>query len=415
MTKKQNQPAGKTPSKETPRWVSTLQVIGAFLAAVILAIAGLFAGALGVDVSGNTPAATDVIFQPLPTQIINIPERGVTRFTLPQGFGARKGFWEVLFTAPTGSSNRALYQGGIDTALVSAIDAAQRTIDIAAYEFNLPSVTEALLNARARGVVVRVVTDDAAGFDASTSTLRQLVDARIPVVVDARSALMHNKFIIIDSTSVWTGSWNFTINDTYRNNNNAIILRSRAAVENYQAEFNEMFEQRLFGPRSPSQTPRPDFRQDGVPIRTFFAPEDDVLNNILREVQGAQRSIRFMVFSFTVDSIAEAMAARWRAGATVQGIFEVTGSLTQFSELPLMFCAGMDVRQDGNPFRLHHKVFIIDDETVITGSFNISQNAVTANDENLLIITDRDLAAEFIAEFDRRWAESRMPQNVTCP
>jgi phosphatidylserine/phosphatidylglycerophosphate/cardiolipin synthase-like enzyme len=390
-------------------------VIGAFLAAVILAIAGLLAGALGVDVGQDTPTATQIIFEPLPTQIVTVPGRGVTRFTLPQGFGAERGFWRVLFSAPTGSSNRALYQGGLDTELVRAIDAAQRTIDIAAYEFNLPTVTQALLNAAARGVVVRVVTDDEAGFDDRDSTLRQLVEARIRVVIDARRALMHDKFIIIDSTTVWTGSWNFTVNDTYRNNNNVVILRSRAVVENFQAEFNEMFDQRLFGPNSPSQTPRPEIRQDGVPIETFFAPEDDVLGNILQEVNRAQTSIRFMVFSFTVDPIAEAMIARWRSGVRVQGIFEVTGSETQFSELPLMFCAGMDMHQDGNPFRLHHKVIIIDDQTVITGSFNISQNAVQSNDENLIIITDRDLAAEFISEFDRRWLESRPPQGVNCP
>ncbi len=415
MTKRDSQSTSTSQRPKTPGWVSTLQVVGAFLAAVILAIAGLLAGTLGIDVSGNTPAATDVIFQPLPTQVVSLPGRGVTRFTLPQAFGAERGFWRVLFSAPTGSSNRALYQGGVDTELVRAVDAAQRTIDIAAYEFNLPSVTQALLNAAARGVVVRVVTDDAAGFDDEDSTLRQLVEARVRVVIDARRALMHDKFIIFDSTTVWTGSWNFTVNDTYRNNNNILILRSRAVVENFQAEFNEMFDLRLFGPSSPSQTPRPEIRQDNVPIETYFAPEDDVLANILQEVERAQTSIRFMVFSFTVDSIAEAMVARWRAGARVQGIFEVTGSETRFSELPLIFCAGMEARQDGNPFRLHHKVIIIDDQTVITGSFNISQNAVESNDENLLIITDRDLAAEYIAEFDRRWAESRLPQGVTCP
>jgi phosphatidylserine/phosphatidylglycerophosphate/cardiolipin synthase-like enzyme len=343
-----------------------------------------------------------------------ISARGVTQFTLPQGFGARKGFWEVLFTAPTGSSRRSLYQGGLEIQLAAAIDAAQRSIDLAAYEFNLPLLTDALLRAHQRGVVVRVVTDDEAGFDDRETTLRQLAEARIRVVIDARRALMHNKFVIIDSTVVWVGSWNFTVNDTYRNNNNMLILRSRAAVENYQAEFNEMFDQRLFGPNSPSQTPRPDFRQDGVPIRTFFAPEDDVLTSLLAEVGGAQQSIQFMVFSFTVDSIAQQMIARGQAGVRVQGIFEVTGSETQFSELRPLFCAGLDARQDGNPYRLHHKVFIIDGRTVITGSFNISQNAVESNDESLIIITDPDLAAEYMREFDRRWAESRLPQGIEC-
>ncbi|MCA9910426.1 MAG: phospholipase [Anaerolineae bacterium] len=400
-------------SDQKPRWLKIVQAIGTVLAAIALAIAGILAGALGIDVSGYTPG-TDATPQPLPTEVVHIPDRDVTEFTLPQGFGAQKGFWTVLFTAPTGDSRTSTYVGGIETQLVDAINAAQRTIDIAAYEFNQVDVTQALLAAHQRGVQIRVVTDDDAGVDASTGTLRQLVEARIPVVIDGRRALMHDKFIIIDSLTVWTGSWNYTVNGTYRNNNNALIIRSQAAVQNYQAEFDEMFTSRLFGPSSPSRTPRPDFTQDGVSILTYFAPEDDVLDAMVDTVNRAQHSIKFMTFSFTVDPIGQAMIARAGAGVNVEGIFETTGSETQFSELRMLFCAGLDARQDGNPYRLHHKVFIIDDEVVVTGSFNISQNAVTSNDENLVIITDRDLAAEYLREFDRRWAESRLPQGLTC-
>ena len=403
----------RSPSDQPPRGLSCLQTIGAILAAVALAIAGLLAGASGIDVGGSVPATPQVVL-PFPTAIVAAPQPGVTAFTLPQGFGARSGFWQVFFTAPTGSSDRSTYRDGIETQLAAAIDSAQRSIDIAAYEFNLPLLTDALIRAYRRGVRVRMVTDDDAGLRATSATVGQLVAAGIPVVDDARRALMHNKFVIIDDLFVWTGSWNFTENDTYRNNNNMIVLRSQAAVDNFEAEFNEMFEQRRFGPSSPSRTPRPDFRQDGTPILTYFAPEDDVLDAILRAVGGAQRSIRFMVFSFTVDPIAQTILQRAANGVTVQGIFETVGSETQFSELRPLYCAGLDARQDGNPYRLHHKVFIIDDETIFTGSFNVSANAVESNDENLLIITDRALAAQYIAEFDRRWAEARLPQGLTC-
>ncbi|MCL4246697.1 MAG: phospholipase [Anaerolineae bacterium] len=406
-------PTTSSTSDQKPGCLRILQIVGTALAALALAIAGLLAGGLGIDVSGRTSEPTATV-QPLPTDAVLVPGRGVTEITLPQGFGAQKGFWSVYFTAPTGDSRTSTYHDGIETQLIAAVNSAQRTIDIAAYEFNLVDLTQALLAARQRGVQVRVVTDDDAGFDAPTGTLRQLVEARIPVVIDGRRALMHNKFVIIDSLTVWMGSWNFTVNGTYRNNNNVLVLRSQAAVQNYQAEFDEMFNTRLFGPSSPSRTPRPDFRQDGIPILTYFAPEDDVLDAILATVNSAQHSIKFMTFSFTVDPIGQAMIARAGQGVNVQGIFETTGSETQFSELPILFCAGLDARQDGNPYRLHHKVFIIDDETVMTGSFNISQNAVQSNDENLVIITDRDLAAEYLAEFDRRWAESRLPQGIVC-
>ena len=68
---------------------------------------------------------------------------------------------------------------------------------------------------------------------------------------------------------------------------------------------------------------------------------------------------------------------------------------------------GLDVRQDGNSYFLHHKVFIIDERTVILGSFNFSQNAERINDENVLIIDDATLAARFMEEFARVYAQAK--------
>ena len=54
--------------------------------------------------------------------------------------------------------------------------------------------------------------------------------------------------------------------------------------------------------------------------------------------------------------------------------------------------AGLDVRLDGNPANMHHKVFIIDGHIVITGSYNFSRSAEERNDENTLIIHDPAIA-----------------------
>jgi len=68
---------------------------------------------------------------------------------------------------------------------------------------------------------------------------------------------------------------------------------------------------------------------------------------------------------------------------------------------------GLDVLQDGNPYLMHHKVFIIDGQTVILGSFNFSQNAETENDENLLIIDDARIAQAFSAEFQKVYQRAK--------
>jgi len=52
----------------------------------------------------------------------------------------------------------------------------------------------------------------------------------------------------------------------------------------------------------------------------------------------------------------------------------------------------------------HHKVIIIDDNVVVTGSLNFSDNAADSNDENFLILAAREI---YLEEFERRWAETR--------
>ena len=62
----------------------------------------------------------------------------------------------------------------------------------------------------------------------------------------------------------------------------------------------------------------------------------------------------------------------------------------------------MSVIQDRNTGTMHHKVIVIDEETVITGSYNFSKNAEERNSENLLIIKGNpDIAQAYLAEFNR--------------
>ncbi len=410
MTKKSSSSKQSQTSRNT---ISTI-IVG-----IVLVIAVLLGNLLGIDVPGllglttPVPTTTSITEQATLVPVTSAPG-SVTIIPVQQGFGAQKGFWQVYFDAPTGSRDPKTYVGGIDTVLVTAINNVQRTLDIAAFQWNLPSVTNAVLAAKQRGVVVRFVADDDNNLNDPDSTINQLIAAGIPVVSDNRSGLMHNKFMIMDSTTVWTGSWNYTINGTYRNNNNALVLRSQKVVEDYQTEFNEMFVDKKFGITSPSNTPNVSFTQDGTPVQVYFASEDPVLPALINTLNGAHSTIRFMNFSFTEDSVGQAILNRASAGVTIQGIFETTGSETQFSELTPLFCAGLQVRQDGNPFILHHKVFIIDDTTVVAGSFNISASATSSNDENLVIISDPDLAAQYTAEFNRRWQEAKVPTGLKC-
>jgi phosphatidylserine/phosphatidylglycerophosphate/cardiolipin synthase-like enzyme len=69
--------------------------------------------------------------------------------------------------------------------------------------------------------------------------------------------------------------------------------------------------------------------------------------------------------------------------------------------------AGLDVRLDGNPGLMHHKVIILDRSIVIAGSYNFSASAEERNDENVVIIYNPDVAAQYLAEFQRVYTQAQ--------
>ena len=335
----------------------------------------------------------------------------------PFGRGYIGDGWQVYFNEPDSSVSRADYGDGLDSVLASAIDTANDTLDIAAFELNSDPIKAAIARAADRGVRVRIVADDEHGLhDRRHQHLHELAQLGIEIQDDSRSALMHNKFAIIDNDAVWTGSWNYTVNGTYRNNNNILVLDSAAAVYAFQAEFDEMFERAEFGGRS-TDGGHVEFDHAGGDVRIIFAPEADEIGALIAEIESAAQSIRFMTFVFSLDELAAAMLKQAAShDVSIQGVFEHRNSTASWSQLPALHCAGAAVRQDGNRYVLHHKVIIIDDHTVITGSFNFSRSAATNNDENIVIIRHAAIAELYLKEWQRVWdsAEELAPGDVVC-
>ena len=332
--------------------------------------------------------------------------------------GGGGGWWQVYFTDPHGLNDPDNYGGSIEEQLIERIQNARRAIHLAAFEFDLTPVAEALITAHQHGVEVQWVTDDENGLGVDAEDghgqFARLSEAGIEVKADGQSALMHNKFIIFDGQTVWTGATNLTVNGIFHNNNNTLVIESPEAAAIFEREFAEMWAGK-FGPSSPSTVAQQSLTIEGTLVRIYFAPEDHVVSHLVPLLQQAQKSIRFMAFSFTHDDLGQAMLARAQAGVDVQGIFETRGSETEASELARLYCAAVPVRQDGNPSAFHHKVIVIDGEIVVTGSLNFSENADESNDENVVVLTNTDIAAQYLAEFKTRWAEASAPQPGEVP
>jgi len=173
-----------------------------------------------------------------------------------------------------------------------------------------------------------------------------------------------------------------------------------------------MFVQRKFGAGRPRNAVNPPVQVGPLTVQVLFAPEDGVAAKLAERVSQAQSEVRFLAFSFTHDAIGQAVLNRAKAGVKVAGVFEKTGSETRFSEYGAMKQAGLEVYQDGNPYTMHHKVFVIDGKTTVFGSFNFSDGADRDNDENCLIVDDPGFAGAFYQETDRIIAAARAPSNV---
>ena len=350
------------------------------------------------------PARTSIPTPHLPIETATPLAPTVVEVSYAFGRGYIGDGWQLYFSEPDSRADPTSYADGIDRPLAEAIFSLESSLDIAAFELNNPVISRAILEAHQRGVAVRIVSDDEFGLeDERDSHLRDLMAAGIPVVDDKRTGLMHNKFIIMDQLAVWTGSWNFTINGTYRNNNNALVLENAAAVASFQAEFDEMFLRNEFGTRS-SDDGIMTVREADRSVSILFAAEADEIAALIAEIKQARQAIRFLAFVFSLEELADAILLQsTQSDFIAQGVFEKRNSTAPWSQLPALHCAGLQIRQDGNRYTMHHKVIIIDDHTVITGSFNFSKSAANNNDENIVIARDPLIVALYLEEWRRIW------------
>ncbi|HLC90636.1 MAG TPA: phospholipase D-like domain-containing protein, partial [Candidatus Nanoarchaeia archaeon] len=120
----------------------------------------------------------------------------------------------------------------------------------------------------------------------------------------------------------------------------------------------------------------------------------------------AKASISFMTFSFTHKEIANILLLKHQENLTLQGVMEAR-QVTKDSVFQQLEYQGIDVLKDKNKANMHHKVFIIDNKTVVTGSFNPTNGGDSRNDENLLIINDERIANAFVEEFGRVYGEAK--------
>jgi len=337
---------------------------------------------------------------------------------------------------------------GVANRLAAFIRGAQRSLDMALYDFRLSPPLKAIVAGALReradaGVTIRIAYDadkpepplTAQGMDpAPPGTGAFVRSLGYPTQRIGGPKLMHHKYIIRDgptpdgstgdaSTGVWTGSTNMTDDSWSVEENNILQIASPAMARWYAQDFAQLWETGTIGNSGAFDTAPVALMYDGTPLmaQVRFSPGrgEQIDGVVAQRVAGAQRRVRIASMLLNSGTLIGTLNDLLREGRVpVSGVYDRTqmaGVLLQWQDVPhnvwkidairqIIAQAGL-IGKNSTPYTpttihdfMHIKALVVDD-TVITGSYNFSRSA-EFNAENLLILESAALADRYSAFID---------------
>jgi len=328
---------------------------------------------------------------------------------------------------------RTLTDGGqqaleVARELAEFVGAAQRSLDLAQYDFHLAEETAALVagaiqDAQARGVEVRILynVDHANPIPVPPPPepdAQLIASLGVPAkAVAGVPDLMHHKYVIRDGEVVLSGSTNWTDDSWSRQENVVVTVSSAALGHAFALNFEELWRE-CDVEHSGFVEPRP-VEVDGVRVRPWFTPGfADALTHRIAKKIGRARRVRLCSPVITSAPVLATLAQ-----AIADGSADIAGCVdaTQVDEvirqwrsegnaawkLPLLerVLDGQFSGKRSKPWEIgsvhnfmHAKVVVADD-VVFVGSFNLSHSG-EKNAENVLEIADAELAQQLGAYVD---------------
>ncbi len=139
----------------------------------------------------------------------------------------------------------------------------------------------------------------------------------------------------------------------------------------------------------------------------YFSPKggERAREALLEALARAEKEVLVAAFVLTDRELVEALKKAHRRGLSVRVLLE--GRNLGDSREEDLLRAGIPVRQDANPYSMHHKVMVLDGTRVVTGSYNFTQRAWQVNNENLLVLESPPLAERYRQEVLRLWEEGK--------
>ena len=134
-------------------------------------------------------------------------------------------------------------------------------------------------------------------------------------------------------------------------------------------------------------------------IEVCFTPGMDCTGKVVEAISAARRIILVQAYSFTSPAIAQALVQTKKRGVDVRAVLDKSQRTEKYSGADFLANGGVPVQIDAAHAIAHNKVMVLDGGTVITGSFNFTKAAQERNAENLLVIHDTEVAAQYAANW----------------
>jgi phosphatidylserine/phosphatidylglycerophosphate/cardiolipin synthase-like enzyme len=145
-------------------------------------------------------------------------------------------------------------------------------------------------------------------------------------------------------------------------------------------------------------------------IEVFFSPPGGCTAAVVNNLNRATNSVLVQAYSFTSAPIAKALVDAHKRGVNVEVILDKSNRTANYSAADFIQRAGIPTFIDARHAIAHNKTMVLDGQTVVTGSFNFTKAAEANNAENLLVIQDPALAAQYTANWQAHRRHSEVYQ-----
>ena len=156
-----------------------------------------------------------------------------------------------------------------------------------------------------------------------------------------------------------------------------------------------------------------ELRGSNLACDVYFSPHGGASLAVSQALDKARSIVLVQAYFFTSVPIADALVRAHKRGVTVKVLFDKSQKTHEYSVVGILAKAGISTKIDAAHAIAHNKIMIIDEQTVITGSFNFTKAAEERNAENLLIIHSEQLADQYVQNWQLHQRHSEPHSRTT--